>query len=554
MRTQVLVVASLLMAAGCKEEVAPIVYESVPVTQRNIVVAVRATGTVNPDTVVEVKSKASGEILQMLVETGQIVNRGELLVRVDQRVPRNRLAEAEAQLDVIRTRLATAESQWRRSQELFENKAITEQEYENAQLAVANAKAAVISAEVAVQTAQIAMSDTDVLAPISGTIITKSVERGQVISSPSNDVGGGTVLLTMADLDLVQVRTLVDEVDIGKIRDGLRSTVTVNAYPNQPFQGEVLKVEPKAETAQNVTMFPVIIRVANRQGLLKPGMNADVQIHVGQRDNVLAVSNAALRTERDVGSAAMVLGLSDEQLQPMLEAAKVVRDSLAAAARPAGDSTARPVAATPPAAGKASGATMEFLGQTITLPEGVTEAQVTAALGRMRSQSATEADRALMARLRPPGGGGGGGGGGGFGGFGGGRGGGQGGGGFGGGQGGAAGGRRASTIDFQFGGSYIVFVDRGRGPEPVYVQTGLTDLDYSEVVRGLSVDDRVMLLPSASLLQSQEEWRTRMQRMSGNSGVPGIGTTSAPGATGTTARPGGTTGGGPTPPTGGGRP
>ncbi|MDZ4673281.1 MAG: efflux RND transporter periplasmic adaptor subunit [Gemmatimonadota bacterium] len=535
MRIQVLALASLIAMAGCKEEVVPITYESVPVTQRNIVVAVRATGSILPDTLVEVKSKASGEILQMLVETGQVVNRGVLLVRVDQRVPKNRLAEAEAQLDVIRTRLATAESQWRRSQELFTNKAITEQEYENAQLAVANAKAAVISAEVQVQTAQIAMSDTDVLAPISGTILTKSVERGQVISSPSSDVGGGTVLLTMADLDLVQVRTLVDEVDIGKIKEGLRSTVTVNAYPNQPFQGEVLKVEPKAETAQNVTMFPVIIRVANRQGLLKPGMNADVQIHVGQRDNVLAVPNAALRTERDVGSAAMVLGLSDEQLQPMLVTAKAVRDSLAARARPAGDSTARAArpAAPQPAAGKAAGATMEFMGQSITLPEGVTEAQVTAALGRLRSQQSTDADRALMAKLRPAGGGSGGG--------------------FGGGGAAGGGGRpRASTVDFQFGGSYIVFVNRGAGPEPVYVQTGLTDLDYSEVVRGLVANDQVLLLPSASLLQSQEEWRDRMQRMTGNSGVPGIGTTST--GTGTTARPTGTTGGGPTPPTGGGRP
>lgn len=540
MRIQVLAVASLLVAAGCKEEVQPIVYESVPVSQRNIVVAVRATGSVNPDTLVEVKSKASGEILEMLVETGQIVNRGELLVRVDQRVPRNRLAEAEAQLDVIKTRLATAESQMRRSEDLFKNKAITEQEYENAQLAEANAKAAVISAEVAVETAKIAMSDTEVRAPISGTIITKSVERGQVISSPSNDVGGGTVLLTMADLDLVQVRTLVDEVDIGKIKDGLRATVTVNAYPNQPFQGEVLKVEPKAETAQNVTMFPVIIRVPNRQGLLKPGMNADVQIHVGQRDNVLAVPNAALRTERDVGSAAMVLGLTDEQLQPMLEAARAVRDSLAAAARPAGDSAGARAAQPQPAAGKAAGATMEFMGQTITLPAGVTEAQVTAALGRMRSQSATDADRELMAKLRPQGGAGGGG-------FGGAR-------GAGGVGGGAVGGRRPSTVDFQFGGSYIVFIDRGRGPEPVYVQTGLTDLDYSEVMRGITADDRVMLLPSASLLQSQEEWRNRMQRMTGNSGVPGIGTTNSQGAAGSTARPGGTTGGGPTPPAGGGRP
>lgn len=545
MRIQWLAAATVVAVMGCKEEAPLIIYESVPVSHRDIVVAVRATGSILPDTVVEVKSKASGEILEMRVETGQQVQRGQLLVRIDQRVPRNRLAEAESQLEVIRARLSTAESQLRRSRELFENKALTEQEYENAQLAVANANAEVVRATVAVENARIAMEDTDVLAPISGTIITKSVERGQVISSPTSDVGGGSVLLTMADLNLVQVRTLVDEVDIGKIAQGLRATVTVNAFPNQPFEGEVLKIEPRAETAQNVTMFPVIVRVPNQQGLLKPGMNADVQMHVGQRQNALAVPNAALRTERDVASAAMVLGIADGDLQPMLQAARAQRDSAAQAAtlasRGTGDSAAARSDATPtpPAAG---GNTMEFMGRQITLPEGVTEAQVTAAMGRMRQQQATDADRALLQRLRGPGGGGGGGMGG------------RPGGGFGGGGGGFGGGGqpRQSSVEFQFGGTYIVFVNRGRGPEPVYIRTGLTDLDYSEVVSGLGENDAVLLLPSASLLQQQEEWRARMQRMSGGSGVPGMQQTNT--QSGTTARPGGTTGAPGGGPQGGGRP
>ncbi len=506
MRTPVLVITAALVAGACAKEAPLITYESVPVTQRNIVVAVRAAGAVLPDTIVEVKSKASGEILSMQVETGQVVQRGQLLVRVDQRVPRNRLAQAEAQLEVIRARLTTAESQLARSNELFKSASITEQEYEQAQLAVANAKAEVIRAEIEVETARIAMDDTDVRAPISGTIITKSVERGQVISSPTSDVGGGSVLLTMADLNLVQVRTLVDEVDIGKIRAGLRATVTVNAYPNQPFQGEVLKVEPQAETAQNVTMFPVIIGVENRQGLLKPGMNADVQVHVGQRDNVLAVPNSALRTERDAGSAAMVLGISEERLQPMLAAARDERDRAAQAARPAGDSApAAPASARPAPAGN----TIEFMGRQIPLPEGVDAAEVRAAMGRMQGGQATAADRALMARLRPQGGAGG----------------------------GAGGGRaRPSGNEFQFGGNYIVFIERNGQPTPVYVQTGLTDLDYSEVISGLTANDAVLMLPSASLLQAQEEWRERMQRMTGGSGVPGMQNTQSGGA-GTTARP-----------------
>lgn len=524
MRTRVLALAALVaVAAGCKEEAPLIVYEAVPVTQRGIVVAVRAAGTILPDTVVEVKSKASGEILEMRVETGQNVERGQLLVRVDQRVPRNRLAEAEAQLDVIRTRLATAESQMKRSEELFRSASITEQEYEQAQLAVANAKAEVVRGEVAVETARIAMEDTDVRAPISGTVITKNVERGQVISSPTSDVGGGSVLLTMADLNLVQVRTLVDEVDIGKIRPGMRATVTVNAYPNQPFEGQVLKIEPQAETAQNVTMFPVLIRVENRQGLLKPGMNSDVQMHVGQRENVLAIPNAALRTERDVASAAMVLGIGDEQLQTMLASAREERDRQAQAARPAGDSAQGTPAVARPA--PAAGNTIEFMGRQVPLPEGVSADEVRAAMGRMQSGQATPADRQLMGRLRPQGGGGPGG--------------------IGGGMGGGR--PRQSEVEFQFGGSYIVFVNRNGQPTPVYIQTGLTDLDYSEVVRGLSAEDSVLMLPSASLLQQQDEWRARMQRMQGGSGLPGMqsGTTQTGGA----ARPAG--GAAATPPAGG---
>lgn len=523
MRYSVLAIMTALVVSACAKEAPLITYESVPVTHRDIIVAVRATGSILPDTVVEVKSKASGEILEMRAETGQQVTRGQLLVRVDQRVPRNRLAEAEAQLDVIKVRLATSESQMARSAELFRSASITEQEYENAQLALANAKAEVVRAEVAVENARISMEDTDVRAPINGTIITKSVERGQVISSPTSDVGGGSILLTMADLNLVQVRTLVDEVDIGKIAPGLRATVTVNAFPNQPFEGEVLKIEPRAETAQNVTMFPVIVRVANRQGLLKPGMNADVQVHVGQRQNVLAVPNAVLRTERDVGSAAMVLGISDERLQPMLATAREERDRLAQAARPSGDSVRSPQ----PAAGPApSGNTIEFMGRQVPLPQGVDAAEVRAAMGRLQSGQATAADRALMGRLRPQGGGGGGG--------------------------GMGGGRpRQSEVEFQFGGSYIVFVNRGGQPTPVYVRTGLTDLDYSEVLSGLRDDDKVMLLPSASLLQSQQEWRERIQRMSGGSGVPGMQSTQGGGA-GTTARPQAATPAPPPAPPGGG--
>jgi HlyD family secretion protein len=527
MRTRPISFALLLLAVGCKEKPKVTAWVKVPVERRNIVVSARATGTVQPDTVVEVKSKASGEILDMKVETGQTIQRGTLLVLVDQRTPRNRLNQADADLEVARARLENAESQRKRADELFKSQSISQEEHETAVLAVANAKAAVVSAQVSVENAKIAMEDTRVLAPITGTVISKSVERGQVISSPSTDVGGGTVLLKMADLNLVQVRTLVDETDMGKIRPGLRTTVTVAAYPNQPFQGEVLKIEPLAETAQNVTMFPVLVRIQNQAGLLKPGMNADVEIHIGQRDSVLAVPNAALRTQRDVASAAQVLGIPDDRLKTLLADAQQRRDSLrtALAARtPRTDTVKVDTIAKKPAGNTY---TMQN-GREVQLPEGVTPKQVEAVFAKFRSrEELTPADQAVMQKLRASGAMGGMGGGGG------GR-------SFGAGGGGMAGRQRGGN-DFQFGGDYIVFTMRDGQPIPVYIRTGLTDLDYSEVTSGLVATDSVLVLPSASLVQSQTEAKTRAAQFSGGV-VPG----------GTTARP--TTGAAPASGGGGGRP
>jgi len=494
MRTQTLILALLALGA-CKKDAPKLVYQAVPVERRNIVVSAQASGVIQPDTTVEVKSKASGEILDLKVETGQVVDRGTLMVQVDQRTPRNTLAQAEAQLDVAKARLQNAELQRNRANELYKSKSITQAEQETATLNYATAKADVVGAQVAVENAKIKMADTDVRAPITGTIIKKNVERGQVISSPTNDVGGGTVLLLMADLNLVQVRALVDETDIGKIKAGLRVTVTVDAYPNTPFEGQVIKVEPQAETQQNVTMFPVIIGIQNRDGRLRPGMNTEVEIHVGQRDSVLVVPNAALRTQKDVTSAAQVLGLDPTAIPAMLAA----NDSLA---RPAADTAAgrttlagqapkdsAPAAAPP----KPAGNTMTMPnGQTIALPPGVTEAQVRAIFAkRMSGQEPTDAERALLRQV--------------FAGMGGGR----------------PGGPRPGGNDFQFGGKYIVFVLRNGQPTPVNIQTGLTDLDYSEVRSGLALGDSVIMLPSASMIQSQAEFKQRIGNITGG-GLPGV--------------------------------
>src|SRR5919198_1422591 len=313
---------ALIALAGCKKTQAAPMYEAVPVERRTIDVSASAAGAIEPVLTVDVKSKASGEIIGMNVQTGDDVKEGQLLASIDPRIPRNNLAQAEANLQVAQAQLSNAQAQLARSDTLFKAQAITQTEYDGAKLDYANANAAVIRARSDLENARDRMNDTRLRAPLAGTIITKNVELGTVISSPTTDVGGGTVLFKMANLDTVQIRALVDETDIGKVSSGLRTTITVDAYPNRPFEGSVLKVEPQATVQQNVTMFNVLIRIPNPNHLLKPGMNTEVEIHVGQANNVLAIPNAALRTQRDVASAAQVLGLDPNDVQNQLAAAR----------------------------------------------------------------------------------------------------------------------------------------------------------------------------------------------------------------------------------------
>jgi HlyD family secretion protein len=501
----------LLGATACgKAESAPM-YEAVPVERRTVVVSAVASGAIEPILTVDVKSKASGEIIGMHVQTGDDVKAGDPLAAIDPRIPRNNLAQADANLVVAQAQLANAKAQLARSDTLFKAQAITETEYETAKLGYANANAAVVRAQTDLESARDRMTDTRIRAPLAGTIIAKNVELGTVISSPTTDVGGGTVLFRMANLDTVQVRTQVDETDIGKVQPGLPATITVDAYPNRPFEGSVLKIEPQATVQQNVTMFAVLVRIANPNHLLKPGMNTEVEIHVGRRENVIAIPNAALRTQRDVASAAQVLGLDPQQVQQQLAAAaQPPRDSGSATSASLGGQTQRD---STPAPAPTAGTPMITLpnGTTMPAPPGFTAAQVKLAQSsmqkRMRGETPTAeeqaAGRAVFQAMRAAGGGEGGG--------------------FrmmgpGGGGAGGGGGFRRGTEDVS---SYIVFVLRKGKPTPVQVRTGLTDLDFIEVVSGLTEQDTVLVLPSASLLNAQRDMRDRMRTMTGG-GLPGL--------------------------------
>ncbi len=409
-------ICMFLALQGCEKPEQKSVYRTDEVTRKDIVVAVEAAGVIEPFLTVEVKSKASGEILEITGESGDLIEAGELLVQIDKRVPRNQLAQAQAQLEAARARRNIAAAQSKRAKTLFESRTINEVDYDQTVLELANAKAEVVSTSVALENARIALEDADVRTPITGTIIEKLVETGQVISSPTMDVGGGTLLLKMADLSQVQVKALVNETDIGKIRPGLPVVVTVTSYPNQPFTGEVLKVEPQAMAEQTVTTFSVLITLDNAAGLLRPGMNADVEIRVAEADDVVAVPTAALRTLRDIPVAAGLVGLTPELVR-------------------------------------------EQLGQSQETPS---------ANGRQMRPDATE-------QKNPDG--------------------------------------------YRFANRYWVFVKTDEIIAARNVETALTDLDYSQVTKGLEGGETVILLPSSGLVQSQQRLQQRMRQFTS---LPGM--------------------------------
>jgi HlyD family secretion protein len=456
----------LTLAGACAEEKeAGPVYDTAGVERRTLEVAVSSAGIVEPIATVEVKSKASGEVLDVLVEVGDKIEEGALMVSIDPRIVRNRLAQAEASLKAAISRREIAETQQERVVKLVAQGTLTQADLEQAELDLATAEAQVVSARVDVENARIAVEDTDIRAPISGTIIFKPVEVGQVISSPTQDFAGGTLLLQMADLSAVQIRSLVDETDIGKIRPGLPAKVSVAAYPNQPFPGEVVKIEPQAVVEQNVTMFAVLISIQNPDGLLMPGMNAEVDVSVARASDAMTIPVMALRTARDLESTATILGRSVEDITRAL----------------AGGDEQPEITDGPE--------TITIRGNTIELPEGVKADDVRAIMQKRRDGGTMTAEeqklmRSIFQGMRQ-----------------------------------SAGTQRQST-DYRFGGEFWVVLDTP-DREIRKVRTGVTDLDNVEIVSGLDEEERVLILPSSHLLETQQDLQNFINRRMG--GLPGIG-------------------------------
>ena len=295
----VIAVAAWALSGGKKEE--EINFKEEAVKTETLQNSVTATGTIEAVTSVTVGTQVSGIVNKLYVDYNSQVKKGQVIAELDKTNLLSELNTAKANLASATSNLSYQAANMNRYQTLYKKGLVSADEYENALLTYRQAKEQVASSKENVQKAQTNLGYATITSPIDGTVISKSVEEGQPVAASFNT----PELFTIAkDLTNMQVVANVDEADIGGVKEGDRVTFTVDAYPDDTFEGTVKQVRLEATTTNNVVTYEVVISAPNADLKLKPGLTANVTIYTQERSGVLAVANKALRftpTKETVG-------------------------------------------------------------------------------------------------------------------------------------------------------------------------------------------------------------------------------------------------------------
>ena len=295
----VIAVAAWALSGGKKEE--EINFKEEAVKTETLQNSVTATGTIEAVTSVTVGTQVSGIVNKLYVDYNSQVKKGQVIAELDKTNLLSELNTAKANLASATSNLSYQAANMNRYQTLYKKGLVSADEYENALLTYRQAKEQVASSKENVQKAQTNLGYATITSPIDGTVISKSVEEGQTVAASFNT----PELFTIAkDLTNMQVVANVDEADIGGVKEGDRVTFTVDAYPDDTFEGTVKQVRLEATTTNNVITYEVVISAPNADLKLKPGLTANVTIYTQERSGVLAVANKALRftpTKETVG-------------------------------------------------------------------------------------------------------------------------------------------------------------------------------------------------------------------------------------------------------------
>lgn len=295
----IVAVAAWAMSGGKKKE--DINFKEEKVALKTLQNSVTATGTIEAVTSVTVGTQVSGIVNKLYVDYNSQVKKGQVIAELDKTNLLSELNTAKANLASAQSSLNYQAANMERYKTLYKKGLVSADEYENALLTYRQAKEQVASSKENVQRAQTNLGYATITSPIDGTVISKSVEEGQTVAASFNT----PELFTIAkDLTNMQVVANVDEADIGNVKEGDRVTFTVDAYPDDTFEGTVKQVRLEATTTNNVVTYEVVISAPNADLKLKPGLTANITIYTQERSGVLAVANKALRftpTKETVG-------------------------------------------------------------------------------------------------------------------------------------------------------------------------------------------------------------------------------------------------------------
>lgn len=299
--TVVVIIAVAAWALSGGKEKEEINFKQEKVSLQTLQNSVTATGTIEAVTSVTVGTQVSGIVNKLYVDYNSQVKKGQVIAELDKTNLLSELNTAKANMASAQSQLNYHSANMKRYQTLYQKGLVSADDYENALLTYRQAKEQVATAKEQVQRAQTNLGYATITSPIDGTVISKSVEEGQTVAASFNT----PELFTIAkDLTNMQVVADVDEADIGAVKEGDRVTFTVDAYPDDTFEGTVKQVRLQATTTNNVVTYEVVISAQNADLKLKPGLTANVTIYTQERTGVLAVANKALRftpTKETVG-------------------------------------------------------------------------------------------------------------------------------------------------------------------------------------------------------------------------------------------------------------
>ena len=293
MKSLSIILSTLLALAltGCEEE-QKVSFQTARVERGDIQHSITATGTIEPVTSVTVGTQVSGIVSRLYVDYNSVVKKGQVIAELDKTNLTSELRTAQANLSSAQSTLNYEQANYNRYKTLYDKGLVSADEYESARLSYLKARESVATAQQSVQRAQTNLGYATITSPIDGVVLSKSVEEGQTVAASFNT----PELFTIAQ-DLTDMRVIadIDEADIGGVREGQRVSFTVDAFPDDRFEGSVTQVRQQATTESNVVTYEVVISAPNADLKLKPGLTANVTIYTLEKNGVLTLPAKALR-------------------------------------------------------------------------------------------------------------------------------------------------------------------------------------------------------------------------------------------------------------------